>query len=230
MKKIAAFETNRHKEIDERFFQLTIANVGRTLYWEKFFKMTKDVPGDIVECGVGGGRSLLLITALNHILDKDEGGQRTIYGYDSFEGFPEPTAEDQSFRKPKKGEWARSPSGKYRYTPAFIKTVLTLAGIPETALPVLTDGFFDKVLPDHPKRPIAILHVDGDLYSSYTACLANLFELVSPKGVIVFDDFFEGSEGNDRFPGARAAVKEFLKDNARKLRVSVAGSYYYVKE
>ncbi|MBU6390090.1 class I SAM-dependent methyltransferase [Patescibacteria group bacterium] len=230
MKKISSFEGSRHKEIDEKFFQLDMANIGNVIYWEKFFAMIKNVPGDIVECGVGAGRSLTIIAALNHILDKDESGGRVIYGYDSFEGFPEPTAQDDSFRKPKKGEWANSPSGKYKYSPDFIRAVLSEAGVPKEALPVLGKGFFDKILPSHPRRTIAMLHVDGDLYESYRACLENLFDLVSPGGIIIFDDFFGEDNGTDRFPGARAAVKEFLKDEIKNLRPTIRGNYYYVKK
>ena len=34
------------------------------------------------------------------------GMSKKIYGYDSFEGFPEPNIKDSSFRKPKKGDWS----------------------------------------------------------------------------------------------------------------------------
>ena len=42
--------------------------------------------------------------------EKNEGGQRRIFGYDSFEGFPDPTIEDRAFRDPKKGDWSKSPN------------------------------------------------------------------------------------------------------------------------
>jgi hypothetical protein len=229
MKNITLFEKPRHKEIDEKFHQLTIGNVGNVLYWERFFEMAKNVPGDIVECGVGGGRSFLIIAALNHLLEKNEGGQRTVYGYDSFEGFPEPTKEDESPRHPKRGEWSCSPSGTYIYSPEFTRTVLAEAGIPRDALPIIKKGFFEQVLPAHPKKPIALLHIDGDLYQSYKATLENLFNLVSPRGIIVFDDFLAEPIGPDPFPGARKAVQEFFGRKINKLRVSIAGKYYYVK-
>jgi Macrocin-O-methyltransferase (TylF) len=90
-------------------------------------------------------------------------------------------------------------------------------------------GFFSESLPTHPRRQIALLNVDCDLYQSYKDCLDNLSPLVSPSGVIVFDDFLfqEGTEEN--FPGARKAVKEFLGSAYAGLLCSRRGNAYYVK-
>jgi len=89
-------------DIDEKYHQLNIGNINNVIYWSKFFEMVKDVKGDIVECGVARARSLIILSTLNKIYGLD----RQIYGYDSFEGFPEPTIEDVSFRNTKKGEWS----------------------------------------------------------------------------------------------------------------------------
>ncbi|RJX30690.1 MAG: hypothetical protein C4516_07945 [Oxalobacter sp.] len=70
-------------------------------YFSSKFDLIKNIQGDVVECGVGFGHTLLLICQCSHI----EGKQRQIWAFDSFEGFPEPSSEDTSFRNPKKGEW-----------------------------------------------------------------------------------------------------------------------------
>lgn len=231
MKNIHLFEAKRNPAIDEFFFQLNVNNIGQVLYWFNFFEMIKNVEGDIVECGVGGGRSLLILSALNLLLDQSEGGERTIYGYDSFSGFPEPTVKDKSWRNPKKGEWSTSPSGKYAYTKEFIKKVISLAGVPSNDEKLfLTRGYFEESLLTHPPRPIALLHLDGDLYQSYKSALEAMFSKVSVGGIIVFDDFLVDSEDNDPFPGARLAVKEFLGKEYDSLLASIAHKYYYVKK
>jgi len=102
MKPLKIFETNHNSHIDEKFHQLDLGNIGNVVYWAKFFEITKNVPGDIVECGIGRGRSMLILCALNYLFDRNEGGQRQIFGYDSFKGFPQPSKEDKSFRNPKK--------------------------------------------------------------------------------------------------------------------------------
>jgi len=231
MKKLKLFESVHNSEIDEKFHQLNIGNVGNVIYWMKFFQLTANVSGDIVECGVGRGRSLLIISAINYLLDKEEGGQRRIFGYDSFKGFPDPTIEDKSPRNPRKGEWSYSNSGKYKYSEEFTRVILSEAGIPlrEVSL-ALSEGFFSNSLKNHPKRQIAILHIDGDLYQSYKAVLENLYDKVSKGGVIVFDDFIAEESKKENFPGARLAVKEFFGDKFSKLKISVGGTCYYVKE
>ncbi len=233
MKFLNQFEQLHNPAIDEKFHQLHIGNIGNVIYWQSFFEMLRGVEGDIVECGVGRGRSLMVISALNHFLDESEGGQRHIYGYDSFEGFPKPTKEDASPRNVQKGEWSYSPSGKYKYSPEFLKEVLKEGGVPtdEQTL-TLTKGFFGDSLPHHPQRPIAMLHIEGNLYQSNKDILENLFDRLSQGGVIVFNDFTcnKDDEVHHLFPGGRQAVKEYLKEEYHALQPSVRASYYYVKK
>lgn len=230
MNNIIKYESAHHPEIDEKFHQLNVGNIGNVMYWWNFFIQIKAIKGDIVECGVGRGRSLVVISALNQILNSNEGGKRNIYAYDSFEGFPEPSNEDASFRKPQKGEWSGSPSGKYKYSEDFTRTILEEAGINTSDSKIkICKGFFSDSLPNHPDRPIALLHVDGDLYQSYKDTLKNLYDKVVKGGLIVFDDFTKESESNDRWPGARQATKEFLGDRFSELKLSFRGSYYFQK-
>jgi O-methyltransferase len=228
MKSIRPFRAPHHSGIDERFHQLDIGNIGTVMSWRMFFEMAQGLSGDVVECGVGRARSLAIIAAINHLLLPEEGGGRRIFGYDSFRGFPEPTIEDASPRQPRKGDWARSPTGHYEYTAAFAREVLREAGVPDDAV-TLTPGFFNETLPHHPDRPIVILHIDADLYSSYRDALACLYPKVVSGGFVIFDDFLSEPDPQEKFPGARRAVKEFFKDDVRNLRPSPSGGCYIVK-
>ena len=229
------YEGPHHPGMDELFHQLNLANIANVLYWREFFEFVRSVPGDYVECGVGRGRSLLIVAALSVLLEPAVSGRRKLWAYDSFQGFPEPTPEDRSHRNPKAGEWATSPSCKYRYSPEFIRRVLAEARIPlapesATGLALtLREGFFRDSLPSHPRQPIALLHLDGDLYQSYMDSLTILFPLVSPGGIVVFDDFTLAETAAEKFPGARRAVREFLGPACADLRVSPRGTPYYVK-
>lgn len=165
------------------------------------------------------------------MLDAAEGGQREIVGFDSFAGFPKPEPQDTSFRNPKEGEWSHSPSGKYEYSMEFIYRVLDKARLGEAVKRVnLEKGFFSDTLPHYSGGPIAILHLDGDLYVSYRDPLNNLYDKVVPGGVIVFDDFTTEKAGEDRFPGARMATEEFFADKPEQLRDSIRGTPYLVKQ
>lgn len=227
MKKLYLFATKHSPNIDERFHQLNLDNIGNVVYWYNFFKIIRNVKGDVVECGVGRGRSLAIISALNYIFDAEEGGKRLIYGYDSFEGFPEPTMEDSSYRNPKKGEWSFSPSGKYKYTPAFIKNIIKNSHIPTKNL-IIIKGFFEKTLIKNPCQSIAMLHIDCDLYQSYKTVLKLLYKKVSRGGLVVFDDIIADRK-NSAFPGALKAVKEFFGKDFIKMKISIAGKYFFQK-
>lgn len=229
------YEMRHHPEIDEKFHQLNLGNIANVIYWDEFFQLIRRVPGDLVECGVGRGRSFVILAALNTLFGSEEGGGRRMFAYDSFSGFPEPSPEDQSARNPKAGEWANSPSGKYRYTPEFLRLVLSSAGVEPPPLGrggfevIVHSGYFNQSLPEHPQRPIALLHLDGDLYQSYKDCLKHLYPLVNPGGVVVFDDFLLQESPQEKFPGARRAAKEFLGAAYADLRCSRRGNPYYIK-
>ena len=85
----------------DRSIVLDSVNAARLLYYHNLIKLTRNIPGDVVECGIG--RKAISFTLLA-ILLKLEGINKPIYGFDSFAGFPEPTQEDESPRNPQKGQ------------------------------------------------------------------------------------------------------------------------------
>ncbi|GIZ12199.1 hypothetical protein NCCP436_16150 [Pseudomonas sp. NCCP-436] len=228
VKRISDFDQPHPAGIDERFHVLDVSMVGRVLYWDYFFKLVRDIPGSIVECGVGRGRSLLILSALNSLYEPEEGGGRDIWAFDSFAGFDEPSPQDDSWRKPCKGEWARSPSGAYDYTPEFIGQLLKEAQA-DVSRVNFVKGYLKDTLPSYQGGQIALLNVDCDLYEPYRNALEHLYDKVAPGGVIVFDDFKIEPDPYERFPGARKAVHEFLGERVKDLHESIKGSPYYIK-
>lgn len=213
--------------IDEKFHQLTYYNVLSSASFSSFFKKIEKLEGDIVECGIGRSRSLVILSSL--LINSS--CKRTLYAFDSFEGFPEPTEEDLSKRNPKKGDWNCSPSGKYKYTEDFCLTILKEAEIPLDKLKLeIKKGFFNESLPKANIEKIALLNIDGDLYSSYKDCLTYLYDKVVPGGIILFDDFSEETAINPAFPGARKATLEFLgKEKYEKIQKNEFGVYFLEK-
>ena len=65
-------------------------SLDRCLYFLNQLEKIRGVEGDIVECGVSIGHGALLFLLLSQYL----GVERTYYGFDSFEGFPDPVAQD----------------------------------------------------------------------------------------------------------------------------------------
>lgn len=196
-----------------------VVPVGWMKQFEYFISLAqcvRDVPGAFVECGLGEGNTFTMLAFL--IGNNGWASTRKLWGYDSFEGWPEPTAYDDSPRKPKKGEW--------KVHEEMVKRVLDNSGIldefPDLNINIVK-GFVGDTLPDYPKdEPIAFLHIDLDLYPGYRDALDNLFPLVSPNGIIALDEYKEyhntpeyGFGTIEKWPGCTWAVNEYLATNGR---------------
>lgn len=178
--------------------------LGRALYFKDIIERTRDVEGDVVECGVSIGHGLLQFMLLGEFL----GVERRVYGFDSFSGFPRPSSEDQ------KADGSQQVVEGYYATPQdLVNRVLLDGRLTSDAIQrklILVPGYFEDTL-DSYKGQIAVLHLDCDLYSSYKTCLERLYDLVVPGGVIMLDEYED-----DLFPGARRAVDEFLANKPER--------------
>ena len=159
-----------------------------------------NIQGDIVECGVGRGVSIFKMGKISTILEMN----KNIYGYDSFEGFPEPNIKDSSFRNPKKGDWSDT-SKKYVEEHFSESQILKDFFIKNVSL---VEGFFDKSLPISNHKEISFLHLDCDLYDSYKTCLKELYNKVTKGGIILIDEY-----KHPKWPGATKAIDEFGQTN-----------------
>jgi hypothetical protein len=63
-------------------------------------------------------------------------------------------------------------------------------------------GWFKDTLHAAPIERLALLRVDGDLYSSTTDALEALYDRVVPGGFVIVDDYF--------LPNCRQAVDDFI--------------------
>lgn len=190
-------------------------------FFSRMYSKIQNETGDIVECGVGWGRSLV------HLLSilKMHGQLRTLWAYDSFEGFPEPSPEDASIRNPQKGEWKsdlhdieRMLLNEAGFSRAFLRQRL-----------VFVKGFFENTLPSYSGKEIALLHVDVDLYNSYKTVLQELYPRVIKGGVILFDEYKNTWE-REKFPGAEKAIDEFFNGDVHPVRDEYSGKFYLIKD
>jgi predicted O-methyltransferase YrrM len=168
----------------------------RALYEAVEHVSENGIPGSIMECGAArGGSSALLGIAI-----KNTGGGRTLWVLDTFEGIPAPTRSDPDH------EIAAPYTGRFRGEIADVASLLDRVGILDHA--ELVKGRFEDTIPRLAPGPIAVLHIDGDWYSSVKVCLDYLYDRVAPGGIIQIDDY-------GHWEGARKAVDEFLA--ARKI-------------
>jgi hypothetical protein len=123
-----------------------------------------EVDGHFLEFGVYRGGTIKYIAS--------KFPQRTIHGFDSFEGLPE--------------RW----SG-YNMD----KSTFSLGGrVPKVPSNVkLHPGWFDKSLPiwlQANPGPIAFVHIDCDIYSSTNTIFGLITSRVQPGAIITFDEYF----------------------------------------
>ena len=202
---------------DEHVTPITAKWMGNFFYFVERYQYITNVPGDIVECGVGRGRTFLYLA----FLVSEDLKPRTLWGFDSFKGFPEPTKEDKSFRNPQKGE-------RNNTTVDSVTWLLKDAGIPKEVLEAkvkLVPGFFNESLKKFSGSQIAFLHLDGDLYESYRGPLEYLYPKVAKGGVVLFDEY-----GDPAFPGGDKAIRDYFKGkNVEILKDRLSGKHYFVK-
>ncbi len=180
--------------------KITTAELDVYDYCARMYRKVESLKGDVVECGVGKGGTFLFFS---YLVNRDK-TKRTIWGFDSFEGFPEPSEEDASARNPKKGEWSDT-------SQQFIEDTLKRAYVSLNNAKFVK-GFFENTLDSYSKEPIALLHIDVDLFDSYKLVLEELFPYVAEGGVIMFDEY-----DHPNWPGATKAIDEFLQKTNQTL-------------
>lgn len=149
---------------------------GRAALLEHSLKSAK-LKGVIFEFGVYQGNSVRKMAELT---------DSKIFGFDSFEGLPEPWIHGR--KDFKKGHFA----------------VAQLPEVPESV--ELIKGFFDKTLIPFVSKfrltgeKIRLIHIDCDLYSSAIFVLKTLNDLIDVGTVILFDELCDFSDDGSRYP------------------------------
>lgn len=170
------------------------------------------IPGDIVECGVWRGGSMMAV-ALTLLECGD--GQRHLYLFDTYEGMTPPTEQDMTFD----GRAARSLLDARRKLEA--DSAWCNAGIDEVRAAMLSTGYdiarthfvagdVEKTIPGVVPERISLLRLDTDWYESTRHELRHLYPRLIRGGVLIIDDY-------GHWKGARQAVDEYLTESGAKL-------------
>jgi O-methyltransferase len=166
------------------------------------------IPGDIVECGVWRGGSMMLISyALQYFGDTS----RQLYLYDTFAGMTEPDDIDISMDGERmKSVWldaknknlAIGHGGRVEY----VKHNMLETGYPEEQMHFIV-GDVLQTIPAQIPSSIACLRLDTDWYKSTRHELEHLYDLIVPHGVLIIDDY-------GWCKGARQATDEFIQNQS----------------
>lgn len=207
---LARLSGNREKRLKtELTLQLMPYTMGGWKALENAFAVTalveqKKIKGALVECGVAEGGTAAMMAVTNRELGTYG---RHKWFFDSYEGLPEPTAED--YEGGSAGHFIR-PLQKG----ACLGTIEQVSELMFDKLhfPLnevhLIKGWFQDTVPIHREEigPIAVLRLDGDWYESTKIPLENFFDQISAGGFVIIDDYatcFGSHKAVDEFRAAR---------------------------
>ena len=200
---------------DQRIDGLLASEAGRREYWDELaangrrsslvelLESTLHLEGDVIECGVFRGASLMMTcrTVMDHAPAKQ------VYACDSFEGFPQDGVSDEDvslfrfkFRLRRKFTVAGD-------VPARLERFFAAYGVHGH----IVRGFFSDTLSRFAGSRFCFMHIDCDLYESHLDCLNLLYDKLVPGGVAVFDDYDQ-----PKWPGATKAIDEFFAERGEK--------------
>jgi len=179
------------------------------------YLVKNNIPGDIVECGVWKGGSIMAAIKVFQGLNDTS---RSMYLYDTFEGMVAPTENDTKID----GTNAREAFERYKINKD--SSTWCRSDIEEVREAVFSTGYdrsklhfvkgkVEETIPQVIPEKIALLRLDTDWYESTKHELVHLFPRLVPGGVLILDDY--GS-----WFGARKAVDEYLSENKVKIFLS----------
>lgn len=191
----AAFLAVRNIQADVVAFSKLRATFDSAAYYDEHFQQARALSsrqeilifaadlapaeGLVLEFGVASGWTI-------NLLSRRLAG-RKIYGFDSFEGLPE--------------KWWQMEKGAFAQEPPEVP--------PNVELVV---GLFDATLPGFVQAnegPVALLHVDCDLYESTVTVFRQLEDRIQPGTVILFDEYWN-------YPGWREHEHRALQEFAQR--------------
>jgi O-methyltransferase len=202
---IAEQRENHHDILDERFWalvpkvwdytELPLA-VLYNLYCSVRYVADFAIPGDIVECGVHMGGSIMLIEYA--LLEGDKVPGRRVFALDTFTGFLRRTEGlDVDLRS---GAVVCEPElGVYDYS---FHSIDNMKSIGFDRLEIVTGDVLETI-PTLDTKKIAILRCDTDTYDTTKFELEQLYSKVSIGGVVIIDDYGYTA-------GCKAAVDNFI--------------------
>lgn len=204
----------------ENGFYLTspVNRLSKAIAQYELYKSIITLPGQVLECGVFKGASLIRFCTYREILESPF--SRQIIGFDTFCEFPpQKNVLDQNFISDFQ---ALSGTAISRFE---LENVLQHKNFQNCEL---VEGDLSATLPqyiaDHPELRVALLHIDVDVYQPTKDALELLYDRVVPGGLLIFDDY-------GTVAGETDAVDAFFKDKNEKLqKLSIAHIPSFVRK
>lgn len=190
---------------DDFLAETSLDRLQKILARYELMKLVTGVPGDIVECGVFKGSGIYTLAKIAKLLTPHTG--RKIIGFDFFG-----EKRTASFKNKVDADVLDFHDKKLADKDRILHN-LAKNGISNVEL---VAGDVTLSTKEYAKRNlgfrIALLYLDVDNYEGTLGILKNLYPLVAPGGIVVFDEY--GIRGH----GESDAVHDYFKTVPLKLR------------
>jgi uncharacterized repeat protein (TIGR02543 family) len=192
-------------------------NLSQILFVNEMYRQILDVHGVIMEFGVRWGRNMALYGSLRGIYEPFN-HNRTIIGFDTFEGFPSVDKRD--------GKDEIISVGAYNVTENYDAYLTKILDYHEQESPISHIKKYEIVKGDasvgingylkkHPETIVSLAYFDFDIYQPTYDCLLAIKDRLSKGAVIGFDEL-----NNATYPGETLALKEAMGITGHKIRHS----------
>ena len=159
--------------------------------------------GDVCEFGCFIGTTSLflqrILITFNSESNSETKPKKKLYLYDSFDGLPKKTTQDQS------AAGVDFIQGELYASKSQLKLNFKKANLP---VPKIKKAWFSELKSKDLPKEICFAFLDGDFYSSIWDSLKLIKNSVVESGIIIIDDY-----ENPALPGTKTAVSEFLQAN-----------------
>jgi O-methyltransferase len=178
----------------------------QALYASTHYVIDEEIPGDLVECGVYRGGSVMLM--LGVLKERGISGRR-VWMHDTFEGMTEATEFDvdllgiSATQAMDEGRANKEASDVWCYAPFdLVRANVQTIGYPMQMVEMVK-GPVESTIPGRAPQTISLLRLDTDFYESSLHELQHLYPRVSQNGVLIIDDY-------GHWQGCQKAVDEFF--------------------
>jgi len=187
----------------------TMTSIERmyALYQATCYVLDRDIPGDLAECGVWRGGSVMLMA---YALLARGCTDRTIWLYDTFAGVTPPGADDVQEMSGRRAVEILSERERAEDDPfwgiaprAVVENNLRRTGYPMHRFRFVEGDLLMTIPAEAPTR-LSVLRLDTDWYQSTKHELEQLYPRLSPGGVLIVDDY-------GYWRGARKATDEYFQ-------------------
>lgn len=199
----------------------------RLLFMNDIYQKIIDLNGIIIEFGVRWGQNMALFESFRGIYEPYN-YNRKIIGFDTFEGFEEPSKKDGDSKIIKKGAY-----GTTKNYEEYLKNILEYH---EKESPISHIRKFNiikgnaiielkKYLDENPQTIIAMAYFDFDIYEPTAKCLEMIIPYLTKGCIIGFDEL-----NYKTFQGETIALREILGTNNYRInRSKYSGLESYIE-